>query len=712
MHDYTRKGGVIYKNILLPENAPQEFYDRATLWNVVEKVEKNSNAQLAREIRVALPQEFDDVQNYLLTLEYVRQNFVDRGMCADFAIHNKGDGNPHAHILLTMRPLEKDGSFGAKSRIEYILDGKGERQKLPSGRYKTRKITTTDWDSRENAEIWRKNWADIQNKYLSEHDIIQVDHRSYERQELDLIPTIHLGVVANDLEKKGVATERGDINRAIKKKNARLREINGEIRTIKQEQDKILNPPTPQFIIDIKNSIKAQNSVGYENWAILFNLQQMAKTLIYIQEHGYTDLQSLQTGYTNAVNDYNDIIAQRTEIRDKIKELKALRNVATTYRKTAETYGKYNDPRATGYFKNQYYENHKSDIEAHKKARAYIFGELGLTKFPSLKNLSEEIKELAEKEKTLTATLSTAKDKFKKLDVVNYNASMLLGYKDLEERNIDVVRNLINNYGFERYANVPIHKGTFAEAKNYSDRAIYFQNRYLNRDCAKYMQLSANKQINKNCTQSEVLDYSIEIYGLERVEYVLAATVLNDKDNKLSDFKEWAEQKDLPNEPDDTTALDDGVNTEVWLSSLIRAVQLKSAVKLWDNGQSHKLSLADRMAVAQLKADERNRINQEQQAQDCSEDYDNEEEYYNEDEYSPTEEHDNKKDVVRNPFYQDGHYADFSHLNPEPPAPYSQPQQKSISSQAQQPIPPSKPMTTIEMPSPNPAKKKIRGIAR
>jgi len=158
-------------------------------------------------VRLALPKDFTLEQNINLVHQYVNENFVSRGMVADIAIHDKGDGNPHAHVLLTMRPFERDGTFGAKSRMEYILDDNGERIKLPSGRYKTKKITTTDWDDRGNAEIWRKNWADTLNKYLKYYDHEQrVDHRSYERQGLEILPTIHLGAVAHALEQKGIRT--------------------------------------------------------------------------------------------------------------------------------------------------------------------------------------------------------------------------------------------------------------------------------------------------------------------------------------------------------------------------------------------------------------------------------------------------------------------------------------------------------------------------
>ncbi|MBZ4445108.1 MobA/MobL family protein, partial [Clostridioides difficile] len=124
-HDYTRKGGVIHSEILLPTHAPPAFHDRSTLWNSVEEIEKSGKAQLAREIEIALPAELDREAQLALVRAYVRDNFVAAGMCADFALHDKGDGNPHAHIMLTMRPLEQSSEWGAKCRKEYDLDPRG-----------------------------------------------------------------------------------------------------------------------------------------------------------------------------------------------------------------------------------------------------------------------------------------------------------------------------------------------------------------------------------------------------------------------------------------------------------------------------------------------------------------------------------------------------------------------------------------------------------
>ncbi len=189
------------KGILLPPNAPQEYTDRQTLWNSVEASEKQWNAQLARGIIMALPRELPADQYESLVREYCIEQFVSRGMIADYAIHDKGDGNPHAHVMLTMRALDEQGKWLPKGKRVYVLDENGERIKLPSGDYKSYKIRTTDWDDPRNCERWRTAWADNTNRYLERAgEDIRLDLHSYERLGVDLVPTVHMGPVVTYLE--------------------------------------------------------------------------------------------------------------------------------------------------------------------------------------------------------------------------------------------------------------------------------------------------------------------------------------------------------------------------------------------------------------------------------------------------------------------------------------------------------------------------------
>ena len=235
IHDYTRKRGIVHSEILLPSNAPPDFQDRGTLWNSVEQIEKACNSQLARELEVALPIELSREEQVRLVRAYCSSQFVSRGMCADFNIHDTGSGNPHAHILLTMRPMDERGKWLPKSKKEYVLDENGERIRLSSGGYKTRKVELVDWNSQENAEVWRKVWADLANEFLERNNRPErIDHRSYERQGIDQIPTVHIGVAASQMEKKGIATERGELNRSIKAANRLLRDIKAQIGKLKE----------------------------------------------------------------------------------------------------------------------------------------------------------------------------------------------------------------------------------------------------------------------------------------------------------------------------------------------------------------------------------------------------------------------------------------------------------------------------------------------
>ena len=518
IHDYTSKKGIVYAEILLPENAPVEYRNRSGLWNAVEKIEKAKNAQLSREVRLALPKAFSLEQNIDIVHDYVRQSFVDKGMCADICIHDRGDGNPHAHVMLTMRPFEKGGVWGVKSKMEYILDDNGERIKLPSGRPKTKKISITGWDEQSNAEIWRKSWADVLNNHFEKcgHEIT-VDHRSYARQGVEQLPTIHLGVVAHGLEKRGIATERGDINRSAKAANARLQSVDNEIHAIK-------NPPKPQLIINLEKSIKAQNSPGYAHWARIFNLQQMARTLIFIQENGFTDMESMQTAHQNAKADIADIQQQIDSTKAKAKSLSAQKEQAEIYRKTLDTYKKYNVPGQFAYFKNKFYDQHKTDIDAHKKARTYLFEELKLDKFPSLKKLSGDIGELAAQEKSLRQELKAKQSDVYSLSTITHNARMLLGYNELEmQGNTPTIPS-----GNLRFV-MPYHD-TLTYAQKRGETKEYFQSLYLDIDCADFIR----RGIEKGMDTTSLVKETLTTYGKHRAAKVVAAFANNASSSQLA----------------------------------------------------------------------------------------------------------------------------------------------------------------------------------
>lgn len=277
-HDYTRKQGLIWRDVFLLPQAPQEWRDREQLWNAVEAAEKTKDSRLAREIIVALPVELEPDEQIALTSAYISQQFAADGMCADVAIHDIDGHNPHAHILLTMRPLNEDGTWQYKTEKEYLCMKDGEERgftaaefkdaqlegwekqylcrvgrkrvymtlsaaaehgyaradKHPkSSRYGRQNPITARWNSEDQLISWREAWANMANRAIEQAGLEErIDHRSHVVRGIDEQPTIHEGVEAMHLEEKGFVSERRALNRQIRADNALLRELKEQIRQL------------------------------------------------------------------------------------------------------------------------------------------------------------------------------------------------------------------------------------------------------------------------------------------------------------------------------------------------------------------------------------------------------------------------------------------------------------------------------------------------
>ena len=297
-HDYTRKHGLIYQEVLLPPMAPPEWKDREQLWNAVEAAEKTKDSRLAREFVVALPIELDKDSNISLLQNFIQKNFVDMGMCADFAIHDTDGHNPHAHILLTVRPLNENGTWQYKTEKEYLCIKNGEEKGFTATEFKTaqkdgwekqyrykvgkKKVYMTasvaqekgydridkhpkssrygrqnpiseQWNSDEQLCIWRANWADTVNEMLAHNQINAfIDHRSFADQGITEQPTIHEGYIAQNMEKKGLIADRCEINRRVRADNRILRELKTQIKKLVQAVEKSI-PVIAETLEAIRN---------------------------------------------------------------------------------------------------------------------------------------------------------------------------------------------------------------------------------------------------------------------------------------------------------------------------------------------------------------------------------------------------------------------------------------------------------------------------
>ena len=333
-HDYTRKGGIVHAEIMLPAYAPPEFADRSILWNSVEQIEKARDSQLAREIEAALPRELSIEQQLALVRSYVKDNFVDKGMCADFAIHDRGTGNPHVHIMLTVRPLKENGAWGAKCRKAYDLDENGQRIPDGKGGWKNHREDTTDWNDKGNVEIWRAAWAAYTNRALeSAGRPERIDHRSYKRQGIDKIPSVHLGPAASQMEKRGIRTDKGEVNRQIAADNKLLKEIKARItrlyRWSKAETEK---PQTQQSSLTALWEAQQQLDAPRTRTGKIRALQESAALFSFLQANGIQSMQQLHEKIADMNSRYYDL-------RGKI--VKAERRI-TTLTERGEMWEQYN----------------------------------------------------------------------------------------------------------------------------------------------------------------------------------------------------------------------------------------------------------------------------------------------------------------------------------------------------------------------------------
>jgi len=369
-HDYTRKGGVAHAEILLPAHAPCEYANRAILWNAVEQIEKAKNSQLAREIELALPAELTLEQNISLVRAYVTRFFVSAGMCADICVHDKNNGNPHAHIMLTMRPLEPDGSWGNKQKKEYILDKRGEKIYDPKKRqYKCRSIPSTDWNEQTKAEQWRAGWAKAVNAALVIYDHeSSVDHRSYARQGVEQIPTVHMGVVATQMERKGIATERGDKNREIVVTNKQLRQLRARIKQLTDWLKEAVTSAVPPTLTSVIQDILQGD--GQQNHHARIPEKTAARVLGFLQENNISTLPAVRRKVKEMQDQLDDLHGSVKYIERRVRTLDEHIRQGEIYIAHRELYAEYQQlkPRKQATF----YEAHRAELMVFEAAKRYL----------------------------------------------------------------------------------------------------------------------------------------------------------------------------------------------------------------------------------------------------------------------------------------------------------------------------------------------------
>jgi hypothetical protein len=395
------------------------------------------------------------------------------------------------------------------------------------------------------------------------------------------------------------------------------------------------------MLIDLQKSVKAQDSPGYAHWARIFNLKQAAETLIYIQNGGFEDLDSLQSAQQVAETELADIVARLSQNQAEMRSLTAQKTQTENYRNTLDVYKKYIAPGQFKYFKDKYYETHKAEIEKHKKAKAYLFSELKLEKLPSLKRLSTEISTLRTEEAELKKSQKSAREKAKALTNAAHNVRLLLGFSELESQGY-VPTTPTTNLRF-----IKPYNSTLSAIPSTDKMEQYFQSCHIDYDCA----YDIYKAIFSGKPHQAAAEEILTKYSRERAEAVVAAIVNNAPADTYPAHKEWASQKgNSPNREPSARNLeifqrhnmkhkvldsfiqkfrevadtmkssyfpfedgrlfhDDENGKQITRSgwALPREfVAQKAKEENWDRG----LSFADRLAVAEVKADEHNRNRQ------------------------------------------------------------------------------------------------------
>lgn len=376
--DYTRKGGVVLAEIHLPEHAPTCYSDRQTLWNAVEWEEKNKGAQLAHSFEITLMNEFSMEENIELGRRFVEEQLVARGMIADFCVHDpkKKEGeepNPHMHIMVPIRPLNSDGTWGVKQKKEPILDENGTPILGKGGKPKMRAVSTTNWSSKETLLAMRKAWADMNNELFAQKGVsARISEESYEARGIDRIPTVHEGTNIRAMEEKGIRTVLGDLNRMIRWANRVLERTKSYLDWLLGLKEKLkfaqsllkesmYEPNLVGYLqqyCDYRNANAEKFQYGTEK-AKQFNLKEFADAICFLQTQKLETPEDLQKKIEALSEELQEVGRELKSMRASVKEAEGYLRDYQTYKALEPVFEELNKKR---FGKKKYQEAHAKEL--------------------------------------------------------------------------------------------------------------------------------------------------------------------------------------------------------------------------------------------------------------------------------------------------------------------------------------------------------------
>ena len=446
-HDYSKKTDLVFSKIFLPEHIPKEFSNREYLWNSVEKIEKSKNSQLARNLLFELPRELNEEDRIKLISEFIEENFTSKGMIADCNIHNPmasdHEKQPHAHILLTLREIDSEGKWKPKCRKEYILDENGEKIKLKSGNYKSRKVNLNDWNEPDKAKEWRENFSKKANEYLARNNINKrIDPRTFKEQGREELPQIHLGTSSYQMEKKGIQTERGNQNRKIIALNLEFRKLKEELSKLTSWIGSLLGSLQVKY-----DEYKQEKKEEYENKAELFNLyeyisiyydiqgekarklnpyasnkkigadlRRFSKARIYLSDNGLKTIADLQEKIST-LQAKNKKISQ--DIKAKTARIESLNKCFTYADIIKDNKQVFEEWNSKSLFKDSFYNSHKDEIDKYKRARAILEKITGSSAI-KIKDWQKEIQSLEDEISKLNRQSQKIKEEYESINHIKY----------------------------------------------------------------------------------------------------------------------------------------------------------------------------------------------------------------------------------------------------------------------------------------------------
>ena len=446
-HDYSKKTDLVFSKIFLPEHVPKEFSNREYLWNEVEKIEKSKNSQLARNLLFELPRELNEQDRIKLISEFIEENFTSKGMIADCNIHNPmardHEEQPHAHILLTLREMDSEGKWKPKCRKEYILDENGEKIKLKSGNYKSRKVNLNDWNEPDKAKEWRENFSKKANGYLERNNIDKrIDPRTFEEQGREELPQIHLGTSSYQMEKKGIQTERGNQNRKIIALNLEFKKLKAELSKLTSWIGSLLGSLQVKY-----DEYKQEKKEEYENKAELFNLyeyisiyydiqgekarklnpyasnkkigadlRRFSKARIYLSDNKLQTIADLQEKIST-LQSQNKKSSQDIKAKTaRIENLNKCFIYADIIKDNKQVFEEWN---SKSLFKDSFYNSHKDEIDKYKRARVILEKITGSSAI-KYKDWKKEIQSLESEISKLNRQSQSIKEEYESINHIKY----------------------------------------------------------------------------------------------------------------------------------------------------------------------------------------------------------------------------------------------------------------------------------------------------